>query len=30
MSTTLQTIDEAKLQEFMGRFVGDLGAESGH
>ena len=26
MSTTAQTIDEAKLQEFMGRFVGDLGA----
>ena len=26
MSTTAQTIDEAKLGEFMGRFVGDLGA----
>jgi hypothetical protein len=26
MSTTAHTIDEAKLQEFMGRFVGDLGA----
>jgi SAM-dependent methyltransferase len=26
MSTTEQTIDEAKLNEFMGRFVGDLGA----
>ena len=26
MSTTAQTIDEAKLNEFMGRFVGDLGA----
>ena len=26
MSTTAQTIDEAKLQAFMGRFVGDLGA----
>ena len=26
MSTTAQTIDEAKLDEFMGRFVGDLGA----
>jgi len=26
MSTTAQTIDEAKLQEFMGLFVGDLGA----
>jgi len=26
MSTTPQTIDEAKLNEFMGRFVGDLGA----
>ncbi len=26
MSTTAQTIDEAKLEEFMGRFVGDLGA----
>jgi SAM-dependent methyltransferase len=26
MSTTAQAIDEAKLQEFMGRFVGDLGA----
>ena len=24
--TTTQTIDEAKLNEFMGRFVGDLGA----
>jgi SAM-dependent methyltransferase len=26
VSTTTQTIDEAKLNEFMGRFVGDLGA----
>jgi hypothetical protein len=26
MSTTVQTIDQAKLDEFMGRFVGDLGA----
>ena len=26
MSTTTQTIDPAKLDEFMGRFVGDLGA----
>jgi SAM-dependent methyltransferase len=26
MATTTQTIDEAKLDEFMGRFVGDLGA----
>src|ERR1700751_3187049 len=26
MSTTAQTIDEAKLDDFMGRFVGDLGA----
>jgi SAM-dependent methyltransferase len=26
MSTTAQIIDEAKLNEFMGRFVGDLGA----
>jgi SAM-dependent methyltransferase len=26
MSTTAQTIDEARLDEFMGRFVGDLGA----
>lgn len=26
MSTTAQLIDEAKLDEFMGRFVGDLGA----
>ncbi len=26
MATTEQTIDEAKLDEFMGRFVGDLGA----
>jgi SAM-dependent methyltransferase len=26
MSTTAQTIDEAKLNEFMGRFVDDLGA----
>ncbi|HEY2536799.1 MAG TPA: class I SAM-dependent methyltransferase [Solirubrobacteraceae bacterium] len=26
MSTTAQTIDQAKLDEFMGRFVGDLGA----
>jgi SAM-dependent methyltransferase len=26
MSTTPQTIDQAKLDEFMGRFVGDLGA----
>jgi SAM-dependent methyltransferase len=26
VSTTAQTIDEAKLDEFMGRFVGDLGA----
>jgi hypothetical protein len=26
MSTGAQTIDEAKLEEFMGRFVGDLGA----
>jgi len=26
MSTTTQTIDQAKLDEFMGRFVGDLGA----
>jgi hypothetical protein len=24
MSTTTQTIDQAKLDEFMGRFVGDL------
>ena len=26
MATTVQTIDEDKLNEFMGRFVGDLGA----
>jgi SAM-dependent methyltransferase len=26
MSTTAQSIDQAKLDEFMGRFVGDLGA----
>jgi SAM-dependent methyltransferase len=26
MSTTADTIDQAKLDEFMGRFVGDLGA----
>jgi SAM-dependent methyltransferase len=26
MATTARTIDEAKLEEFMGRFVGDLGA----
>jgi SAM-dependent methyltransferase len=26
MSTTVRTIDEDKLNEFMGRFVGDLGA----
>ncbi|MBV9193115.1 MAG: methyltransferase domain-containing protein [Solirubrobacterales bacterium] len=26
MSTTTQTLDEAKLQKFMGRFVDDLGA----
>ncbi len=26
MSTTAQTIDQTKLDEFMGRFVGDLGA----
>src|SRR5436305_15197675 len=26
MSTMVQTIDQAKLDEFMGRFVGDLGA----
>jgi SAM-dependent methyltransferase len=26
MSTTTQAIDQAKLDEFMGRFVGDLGA----
>ena len=26
MSATAQTIDQAKLDEFMGRFVGDLGA----
>jgi SAM-dependent methyltransferase len=26
MATTTQTIDEAKLNEFIGRFVGDLGA----
>ena len=26
MATTTQTIDEGKLDEFMGRFVGDLGA----
>src|SRR5437588_1921263 len=26
MATTTQTIDESKLNEFMGRFVGDLGA----
>jgi SAM-dependent methyltransferase len=26
MSTTAETIDQAKLDEFMGRFVGDLGA----
>jgi SAM-dependent methyltransferase len=26
MSTTARTIDDAKLDEFMGRFVGDLGA----
>jgi SAM-dependent methyltransferase len=26
MSTTTQTFDQAKLDEFMGRFVGDLGA----
>jgi SAM-dependent methyltransferase len=26
MSTTAQAIDEGKLEEFMGRFVGDLGA----
>ena len=26
MATTTHTIDQAKLDEFMGRFVGDLGA----
>ena len=26
MSVTAQPIDQAKLEEFMGRFVGDLGA----
>src|SRR6201987_6183326 len=26
MSATAQSIDQAKLDEFMGRFVGDLGA----
>ncbi len=26
MTTTVQSIDQAKLDEFMGRFVGDLGA----
>jgi hypothetical protein len=26
MSTTAKTIDQAKLDEFMRRFVGDLGA----
>jgi len=26
MSTTVQTIDQARLDEFLGRFVGDLGA----
>jgi SAM-dependent methyltransferase len=26
MSTTVQSIDQARLDEFMGRFVGDLGA----
>jgi SAM-dependent methyltransferase len=26
MSTTIQTVDQAKLDEFLGRFVGDLGA----
>jgi SAM-dependent methyltransferase len=26
MSATIQPVDQAKLQEFMGRFVGDLGA----
>jgi len=26
MSSTVQTIDQAKLDEFLGRFVGDLGA----
>jgi SAM-dependent methyltransferase len=26
MSTTIQPVDQAKLDEFMGRFVGDLGA----
>src|ERR1039458_5142564 len=26
MSTAAQAIDQAKLDEFMGRFVGDLGA----
>jgi len=26
MSTTAQTVDEAKLDEFMSRLVGDLGA----
>jgi hypothetical protein len=26
MATTSQTIDQAKLDEFIGRFVGDLGA----
>ena len=26
MPTTTQTIDQAKLDEFMGQFVGDLGA----
>ncbi len=26
MSTTTQTVDQAKLDQFMGRFVGDLGA----
>ena len=26
MSATMQAIDQARLDEFMGRFVGDLGA----
>jgi hypothetical protein len=26
MSTTVQRVDQAKLDEFLGRFVGDLGA----
>jgi hypothetical protein len=26
MSATIQAVDQAKLDEFLGRFVGDLGA----